>query len=288
MEASSWRAICTSYGNQPEIFLFYPHKIMNLGLTGKFALVTGGSHGIGRAIAIELAKEGCKVCILSRNKKRIEETSTLIRETCGSEILAVQADVMDASSIEKVISIIESTWGRLHILINNVGGGGRWGKEQFHEVNYSLWEEVYEKNTGSAIRYTNAFLPFMLKEEWGRVVHISSIYGREGGGRPWFNMAKSAQISHAKCMSKNFELVRKGITFNVVAPGGIMIPETGWDETRKNSPQSFKEQMEKDYPLGRLGNPEEVASLVCFLSSERASLINGACITADGGQSHSF
>jgi 3-oxoacyl-[acyl-carrier protein] reductase len=261
---------------------------MNLGLEGKYALVTGGSHGIGRAIAIELANEGCNVCIVAREISKLEETNSLIRGSAPVDTLCIQEDLTDSSAIEKIVSTIESTWGKLHILINNVGGGGRWGQDQFHEVDYSLWSEVYEKNTGTAIRCTNAFLPFMLKEEWGRVIHISSIYGREGGGRPWFNMAKSAQISHAKCMSKSVDLVRKGITFNVVSPGAIMIPDTGWDELRKKSPQSFIDQMESDYPLGRLGKPEEVASLVCYLCSERASLINGACITADGGQSHSF
>ncbi len=128
----------------------------------------------------------------------------------------------------------------------------------------------------------------MRKQKWGRVITISSIYGREGGGRPWFNMAKSAEISLMKTLAMTRYLIRDGITFNSVAPGGIMIPDTGWERERKENPEEFEKMVDRQFPLGRLGTPEEVASVVVFLASEKASLVNGASIPVDGAEGKSF
>lgn len=128
----------------------------------------------------------------------------------------------------------------------------------------------------------------MKKQNWGRIVSITSIYGREGGGRPWFNMAKVAQTSLMKNLALNRDLVRYGITFNSVAPGPIMIPETGWDVERMRNPEAFDSASKERFTLGRLGTPEEVANVVVFLCSEKASLVNGASILVDGGESKVF
>ncbi len=260
---------------------------MDLGLKGKFALVTGGSHGIGRAIALELASEGVNVAICARGKERVEKVTEEIMGY-GVDALGVQADATVPGGVRLVRDFIKSHWGTIHILVNNVGGGGRWGKEIVEETPASTWMEVYEKNTLAAIRFTNWAIPFMRKQKWGRVVTITSIYGREGGGRPWFNMAKAAQTSMMKTLAMQPYLARDGITFNSVAPGGIMIPETGWEQEAKENPEAFAELLDKEYPLGRLGTPGEVAQVVTFLCSERASLVNGASIAVDGGQGKSF
>ena len=151
-----------------------------------------------------------------------------------------------------------------------------------------VWIDVYNKNALSAVRFTMAAIPFMRKQKWGRVVTISSIQGREGGGRPWFNMAKSAEISLMKTLAMNPALARDGITFNSVAPGAIMISDTGWEKEQKKNPDKFKRMVEGQFPLGRLGTPEEVANVVVFLCSQKASLINGASIPLDGGEGRSF
>ena len=111
---------------------------------------------------------------------------------------------------------------------------------------------------------------------------------KKGSGRPWFNMAKSAEISLMKTLAMTSYLVRDGITFNSVAPGSIMIEGTGWEKEMRKNPRKFKKMIETEFPLGRLGEPEEVASVVTFLCSEMASLVNGACIAVDGGESKSF
>ncbi len=260
---------------------------MNYGLKDRFALVTGGSHGIGLSTAKALMLQGCRVCICSRSEQRLKEAKEILSKI-NNNFMIIQADVLNDKDINVVMDQIESSWGHLHILVNNVGGGGRWGKPTFEETPIETWREVYQKNAGAASLFTMRAIPFMLQANWGRIVTVTSIYGKEGGGRPWFNMAKAAEISLMKTLSLTPYLVRGGITFNSVAPGGIAIPGTGFDEEKANDPVGFAENIERNYPLGRLGSPDEVASVITFLCSNLASLVNGANVSVDGGQSHSF
>jgi 3-oxoacyl-[acyl-carrier protein] reductase len=260
---------------------------LNLNLSKKVALITGGSHGIGLAIAQALADEGCNIAICARNNDRLNLAVSRLKEH-GVDALGISADVLIPSDIERVVKCVVESWGTIHILVNNVGGGGRWGSPIVEETPEEVWTDVYSKNAMAAVRFTRLVIPYMRKQKWGRVVTIASIYGREGGGRPWFNMAKSAEISLMKTLAMNPDLVRDGITFNSVAPGAIMIPDTGWEEEMKKNPEEFKKMVNSNLPLGRLGTPEEVASVVAFVCSEKASLLNGACIVVDGGESRTF
>lgn len=258
---------------------------MDYGLKGRSALVTGGSHGIGLATARQLAAEGCNVVICSRSAARLK-SATAELEAYGVRTLAVAADLLEGNAADRVMDTVEREWGEIQILVNNVGGGGRWGKEIVEETELRVWSEVYEKNAMAAVRFTHRSLPLMRRAKWGRVVTITSIFGgNEGGGRPWFTMAKAAETALMKSLSRMPYLVRDGITFNCVAPGGIYIPGTGFDDERDRDPQVFARTIDLDYPLGRLGTPEEVAAVVAFLCSAQAGLVNGANITVDGGQS---
>lgn len=260
---------------------------MDLGLKNKYALVTGGSHGIGKAIAVALAKEKVNIAICARNQKRIKAVVSEIK-SYGVETIGISADVLKTKDIDEVVRKIIEKWKTIHILVNNVGGGGRWGKEIIEETGEDVWRDVYEKNAMAAVKFTMKLIPYMRKQKWGRVITIASKYGKEGGGRPWFSMAKSAEISLMKSLALTPYLVRANITFNSVAPGGIMIPDTGWEKEQKVNPKAFKKMLNLISPMGRLGTPEEVASVVVFLCSEAASLVNGACISVDGGESKSF
>lgn len=260
---------------------------MNLGINGKYALVTGGSHGIGHAIALALAQEGCNVAICSRNKDRVRDSVKEIKKK-RIEVIGITADVLIPEDIDRVMETIIDAWGKIHILVNNVGGGGRWGSEIVEETSEDVWLEVYSKNALAAVRFTMKAIPFMRKQKWGRVVTITSSYGREGGGRPWFNMAKTAQTTLMKNLALNHSLVRDGITFNSIAPGSIMIPDTGWEAEQRNNPDGFNRMLDTQFPLKRLGTPEEVANVVVFVCSEQASLMNGASIAVDGGESRYF
>lgn len=260
---------------------------MNMGIKGKYALVTGGSYGIGCSIALALANEGCNVAICARNKERIEETVAELKAK-GVKSIGISADVLQPSDIKRVMKTIIDSWGTIHILINNVGGGGKWGSSSFEETSEDVWIDVYNKNTMAAVRFTRFAIPFMKKQKWGRVVTIASIQGREGGGRSWYNMAKSAEISLMKTLAMNQEMCKNGITFNSIAPGAIIFPGNEWTTLRKENLNEFKRIINWKHPLGRLGTPEEVANAVVFICSEKASLINGACIPVDGGESKSF
>lgn len=260
---------------------------MQLGLKDKYALVTGGSHGIGRSIALALADEGCHVAVCARGEQNLEKTRRELLDR-GVRALALPADVMNPDDVDRVLRTIAEQWGSLQVLVNNAGGGGRWGKADVVATDIETWQEVYDKNAMATVRFTTGVLPWMIRERWGRVVTITSIYGREGGGRPWFNMAKAAQMSLMKSLGLRPDLARSNITFNSVAPGAIMIPDTGWASEQEKDPEAFKRMLERDYTLGRLGTPEEVADVVTFLCSERASLVNGASIAVDGGQGRAF
>lgn len=260
---------------------------MNFDLEGKRALVSGGTHGIGKAIALGLAQEGCDVAVFSRTEERVLKTQKDLN-LIGVDNIAVVADVLDDSSYSFVEKQIKDRWGGVDIVINNIGGGGRWGKPDLLETDDVVWKEVYDKNLTAAMKYTKMFLPHMLEKRWGRVVTITSIYGKQAGGRPWFNIAKTAQTTLMKNLAINRKYVSSNITFNSVAPGGIWIPNTGWETMQAEDPKEFKAFVESKFPRGTMGTPEEVANLVLFLCSTKASLINGASIAADGGESNYF
>lgn len=238
---------------------------MSYGIENKVALVTGGSYGIGFAIAASLAHHGCKVAICARGKERLEGAA---KEIGG---LAIQGDVTEPDDIERIVNVC----GPMDILINNVGGA------------QGDAEEIIDKNMSAAVNFTRKALRFMKKSKWGRVVTIASRQGREGGGNEFYNMAKSAQISFMKTLAMNPEYARYGITLNSVAPGRTIFPGSEWDIFKRDEPEEFANSMVNS-PLGRCGTPEEIANVVSFLCSLQASLVNGACIAVDGGESYSF
>ena len=249
--------------------------------------MTGGTHGIGRSIALALADEGCRVAVCSRNKERIEKT---ISELTAKNVdcLGITADVLNDDDIKRTMDTVTTKWGTLHILINNVGGGGGWGNDIVEKTDRQVWIDVFNKNALAAARFTMLAIPHMRRQKWGRVITISSIFGRQGGSKPWYNMAKCAEIGLMKTLAMNPDLARDGLTFNSIAPGSIMIPDTGLDEERKTDPVAFQQMSEKQFPLGRPGTPEEVAVVVAFLCSERATLVNGAAISVDGAEGTSY
>ena len=260
---------------------------MDLKLKGKRALITGGSRGIGLAIAKTLSAEGCSVAICARDKETVDEAAEDLK-SLGNPVIGLQADVLNGDDIDRVVQTVIDSWGTVDILVNNVGGGGRWGSANVEETAEDVWTDVYNKNALAAVRFTRLLIPYMRRSKWGRVVTIASRLGKEGGGRPWFNMAKSAEISLMKTLAMTPYLARDGITFNTIAPGAIMIPKTGWQAEAQADVKAFEEKLDAEFPLGRLGLPEEVADVVAFVCSEKASLLTGACLSVDGAESSSF
>lgn len=254
---------------------------MDLGLKDKAALITGGSRGIGRAIALGLAAEGCRVAICARTPDRLEQTRQEVA-AAGADCLAIAADMTQPADIDRAVAETIRRFGTLHILINNVGGSRGSTVEQTTDED---WYYSIDLNLMAAIRASRAALPEMRRNNWGRILIISSIFGREAGGTAPYNAVKAAEISLAKSLAR--EEAKNGIRANSVAPGSILFPGGSWQRRMDANPEAIQKFVEQDMPLGRFGRPEEVADVVVFLASERAGLVNGASITVDGSQSRS-
>jgi 3-oxoacyl-[acyl-carrier protein] reductase len=250
---------------------------MDLGLEGKVAVVTGGSRGIGRAICLALAAEGCGIALCARGEEQLRASEDAVR-ALGVPAFAESVDVTHPGAVEDFVDTAVKALGRLDILVNNVGGS-RPGTDD------DTWQAVLDMNLMAAVRASRAAIPHLRARQGGAIIHISSVFGRESGGSPTYNAAKAAMISHAKALA--LELAPEGIRVNSVAPGSIRFPGGSWDRRVQADPEGIAAFVKQNIPGGRFGTVEEVADAVVFLASPRASWITGACLNVDGGQSRS-
>jgi 3-oxoacyl-[acyl-carrier protein] reductase len=259
---------------------------MDLGLKGKAALVTGASRGIGRGIALELAREGCRVALCARGKEALEATAADVR-ALGAQTVAVTADVTTPAGVQQAFDAATAAFGAVDILVNNVGGSTG---SSFLETGDADWQRALDLNLWPAVRLSRLAVPSMRARGNGTIVNIVSIYGREWGGayvrRPTYIAAKAAEIGMSKALA--MELAPLGIRVNAVAPGSIVFPGGGWERRTKEDPEGIAGFLKADLPLGRFGRPEEVGRVVAFLASDAASLVLGACLNVDGGQSRAL
>jgi 3-oxoacyl-[acyl-carrier protein] reductase len=254
---------------------------VDLGLAGKVAIVTGSSRGIGRGIATRLAEEGADVVLCARGADELDAT---VRSMAGpGRAIGVVADVTTADGAAAVVAAAVAQLGGVDIVVNNVGGSGA---KTFADMDAVDLQAVLDKNVFPAVNVSHAALPSLRARGGGVIAMISSIWGREGGGSPSYNIAKAAEISLAKAMAT--DLARDGVRVFSVAPGSTLFPGGSWERRTREDPNGMAAFIERELPFGRLGTVDEIADVVAFMVSPRASWVVGTCITVDGGQSHSF
>jgi len=236
---------------------------------GRVALVTGGASGIGRAIAERLRAEGAEVALLDSNAERLETVAGEL------EALAVTADVTRSADVDSAVAQVESELGRLDALVCSAGVGG----DSLHtdEVSDAEWQRVFGINCHGVFYCNRAVIPGMKQRGYGRIVNIASIAGKEGNPMAAaYSASKAAVIGMTKSIGK--DLVGTGILANSVAPAVIQTP------ILDQMSEEHIEYMVSRIPLGRLGQPEEVAALVAWLASEEMSFATGACFDISGGR----
>ena len=260
---------------------------MELGLSGKVALITGGSDGLGKATAIAMGREGVSVAICARNPERLERAAGDIRDITGIEVLAVPTDVSDAGQIERFVDEAVHRFKRIDILVNNAGesAGG-----PLLETDDAIWQGDLDTKLFGALRCSRLAIPHMIEAGSGRIINVTSIGGKqpEAATGPT-TISRAAGIALTKAMSREF--APHGILVNTVCIG---LARSGqfrreWEALQAEGTDltvdEFYAQEGAGVPLGRIGTAEEVADVITFLASERASSITGAAINVDGGES---
>lgn len=256
---------------------------MDLGIKGQTAVVAAASKGLGRACAVALAQEGVNVTIFARDLNALNETAAAVR-SAGAQALVIQADVTQTARIQQVVDQAASQFGRLDILVCNSGGPP---PGTFKDVNDEQWEQAFQLNLMSVVHLIKAGLPYMRRQGGGRIINLVSTSVREPiEGLILSNSIRSSVIGLAKTLAQ--ELGPDHITINNIITGRILtnrlrsLRERTAQQLGITVEEALK-QSKKDVPLGRLGNPEELAALVAFLASRQGAYITGTSIPVDGG-----
>ena len=260
---------------------------MDLGLTGKVAIITGGSEGIGFASALSLSREGARVAIAARRQDVLDAAAERIRQETGGEVLTVPTDVRDEAQVKAMVERVASQWGTVDILVNNAGTSAA---AKFENVSDDTWEGDLGIKVYGAIYCARAVVPLMRQAGGGRIINITTPGGKApGAGSLPTSLARAAGLALTKAMSKDY--AADNILVNSVCIGLI---KSGQHERRYEAAQErnpsqtldeFYDAMGARVPLGRVGEAREAGDLICFLASERASYITGTAVNVDGGTS---
>ena len=258
---------------------------MDLGLKGKTALITGGSAGIGLAVAEGLAREGVDLVLCARNEERLTKAAERIGATHSVQVAGIKADVAVGADIDSLSSRIEFEHGGLDILINNAGTGS---EEKIMKAPDDRWQYYWDLHVMAAVRLSRALVPLMRKREGGVIIHNASICARQPlWYEPIYNTTKAALVMFSKCLSN--EVIGDNIRVNTISPGLVLTPD--WHKTatlltkrQKTTPEEYLDQIARDNaPIARFAQPEELANFFVFLCSPRASYCVGSNYYVDGG-----
>lgn len=257
---------------------------MELGLKGKVVLITASSTGIGKAVSEAFAEEGCNIAICSRTKEKLIETSREIKNKFNIEPFWGVCDLNQQKDIENFYEAVKNQFGKVDVLVNNCGGPV---PGFFKDLTEDDWNNAFKQVLMSVVRFSHLVLPSMIEQEWGRIINITSVAVKQ----PVHNLMLSNSLragvtGFAKSLSNEFGI--KNITVNNVAPGYTLTHRlyelaVNRAKTSGKSHEEILSEMAKDVPMNRLGGPEEIASAVVFLASQKASYITGTTLQVDGG-----
>ncbi len=257
---------------------------MDLQLKGKVAVVSGASKGMGKAISLALAAEGCRVCMVARTEAALEEAASELRSRTSAEAFTVAGDVSDPSVIADVMQQATKRWGGADIVVNNAGGPP---PGSFLDHDEAAWAAALNQNFMSVVRFSRAAAPVMKQRNWGRIINITSTIAKEPSALMVLSASSRAAVS-AFSKAISIELAPFNITVNTVCPGGV---QTGRMENlmklaaeREHIPiDQVMQRSVASIPLGRFASPEEIADIVLFLASAKASYLTGVSLMADAG-----
>ena len=256
--------------------------MLDLGLTGKVAIVTGGSEGLGRATAMRFAAEGCHVMICARRKDVLEKASEAIRKETGVHVLAQPADVTRPADVEAVVNATVAAHGGVDILVNNAGTSMAGA---FESMDDAAWVADIDVKLMAAIRFCRLVIPQMKKRGGGRIVNVTTVGGKVPVARALpTSVTRAAGINLTKSLAN--EYAPDHILVNTVCLG--LVKSAQWERRAKGDLEGYYREVAKRVPVGRVGEAEEFADLVAFLCSARAAYITGTAINFDGGMSAAF
>jgi 3-oxoacyl-[acyl-carrier protein] reductase len=249
---------------------------MDLGLTGKNAIITGASKGIGKSIALSLAEEGVNVAICARGEESLRAAEKEIIQK-GVKVYAQSCDIGDPEKLDAFLDTVKGKFGSIDILVNNVSALSL-GEE------YNDWEASVNIDILASVRATRKVIPWMIESGNGSILFISSISGLESGSPPAYAASKAALISYSKTLS--VQLAPKHIRVNTIAPGSVEFSGGLWEMAKKHD-RPFYDMVLNSIPSGRMGKPDEIGKVAAFLVSPCASWVTGTCLSVDGGQHRS-
>lgn len=253
---------------------------MNLKLQGKCVLITGACQGIGLATAEEFLKEGALVCITGRDHIKLQHVKKQLKTYYPNCVIeSFCGDATKKEDIKKLLSKIENTWGKIDIIVPNIGTGKPLDS---NPLSMDEWNRLLEINLLGGIRLIDEFL-VLLKQNYGNIVMISSIVSKQIFGSSYaYAASKSGILTFVKYLAK--DLAPDGIRVNCVLPGNILFTGGRWEEIISEQKEIFFDTIKSSVPMQRFGTPEEIAAGIIFLASSRASFITGSFLTIDGGQ----
>ena len=253
--------------------------MLDLGLNGKVAIVTGGSEGLGRACAERLAREGAGVAICARRKEILERAAEQIRHVPGAEVLAQPADVTRVDDIERFVTAVVARFGGVDILVNNAGTSAAAG---FEQVDDRTWQTDLDLKLMAAIRFCRLVIPHMKRRGGGRIVNVTTVGGKAPAARSLpTSVTRAAGINLTKSLANEYAADR--ILVNTISLG--LVKSAQWERRAKGDVDAYYRELARRVPIGRVGEAEELADLVAFLVSDRAAYITGTAINFDGGMS---